>query len=164
MRHGVAIDSCAAALQVEHRAIDDVDGAAAGDLGIGLDVGHQQFDGGQIRGNRGAQTRGEVRREQARVLGARRVDDEIGLAHRLGHSLVQPHESRAGHQDPRELLPRAPGPALRFFGCGRRREQEDVLDPVLARRIDDRFFAAEKAAVRINRHEEGVRAVGRRCR
>ena len=142
-----------AALQVEHRAIDDVDGAAAGDLGIGLDVGHEQFDRGQVRGNRGAQTRREVRREQARVLGSGGVDDQIGVCHGLGDSLVQPDESRARRSgSPCKLLPRARWPSARFVGCGRRRDQEDVVDPVLTGRIDDRFFAAEKTAVRINRH------------
>ena len=38
--------------QIEHRPIDEIDGAAPGDLRVGLDVGDEQLDGGQIAGDR----------------------------------------------------------------------------------------------------------------
>ena len=58
--------------------LDDVDRRAAGNFRVGLNVGDEQLDGRQVRRNRPAEVFGQVRRKQARVRGAGRVDDEIG--------------------------------------------------------------------------------------
>ena len=83
-------------LQVVHRALDDVDGRAAGDFRIGLDVGDEQLDRRQVRRNRPAEVFGQVRRKQAGMLGARRVDDEIGRREALAHSRVQRNHAATG--------------------------------------------------------------------
>ena len=88
-------------VEVIQRAIDQIDRGAAGDLGVGLDVGDEQLDGAEVRRDRVRQARRQVRRKQARVLRAGRVDDDV----RRGDLRGQPRIER------QRRAPRARAPA-----------------------------------------------------
>jgi hypothetical protein len=62
-------------VQIEERSLDDVDGTAAGDLGVGLNVGDEQFDRTEIVRDHVAHPRREIGRKQTGVLRPWRVDD-----------------------------------------------------------------------------------------
>ena len=90
--------------QVEQRAVDEIDGADVDDLRVRLDVGDQQLDGVQVAGDGLADARREVGREQARVLGAGRVDDQVGGPDALDHPRVDRRARRvAGEQGPQPV-------------------------------------------------------------
>ena len=148
-------------LEIEDGPLDDVDRAAARDLRIGLDVGHQQLDRREVGGDRRAQAWRQVRREQARVLRAWRVDDQIRLCQMLHEARVQADHLRAALQY-RARAHRAPPPAapparpragqslMRKMSWMRLRRLASTIASSVARRSPDR----------IERHEVGVGAVG----
>ena len=103
----------------------------------------------------------EVRREQARVLGARRVDDQIGRGDALAQARVERHRPRPRLRAmSRTALPR---------GAQQRRRSSSDSGRSIRKTSEMRFccFAStisaslhEHAAIALERHQKGVGAVG----
>ena len=149
IRQGVGMRQPSLLRQVEHGAVDEIDGAAARDLRVGLDVGDEQLDGGQIGGNRAAQPGRQVRREQTRMLRAGRVDDQIGVARSrcARRGIEAERRGTVGQRDSSSSAAcRAPAlPGRRAPSAGPIRKIS--LDAVLPLRVDDLLLAAEQPAV-----------------
>ena len=145
--------------QVEQRAVDEIDGADVDDFRVGLDVGDQQLDGVQVAGDGLADARREVRREQARVLGAGRVDDQVGAPDALDHPGVDRRARRvAGEQGPQPVGVEAG--ERRIAGVEPPIDEEDLADLVALPGADDLRLARQQRAVGVDRDEVGVGAVG----
>ena len=147
-------------LQIEDGAFDDVDGAAARDLGIGLDVGDEQLHRTGVRGNRIAQAGGQVGREETRVLRAWRVDDQV----RTGQARCQPRVERRLDGTREQLRGALAGRSLRQTvrarPIERNGQQEDVGDAVATRGVDNLGFPSQHSTIDVERHQVGVGAVG----
>ena len=74
---------------VKERPVDQVDRATPGDFRVGLNIRDEKLDRFQVGSHGVRQSRRHVRRKQAGVLGARRVDDEVGGADRRREARVQ---------------------------------------------------------------------------
>ena len=145
--------------QIEQRAVDEIDRAHVDDLRVRLDVGDQQLDGLQVAGDGLADARREVGREQARVLGAGRVDDQVGGLDALDHPRVDRRARRvAGEQGPQPVGVEAGN--RRIAGVEGAIDEEDLADLVPLSGADDLRLAREQRSVGVDRDEVGVGAVG----
>ncbi len=145
--------------QVEGRAVDQIDGGTAGDLRVGLNIRDEELDGVEVRRDRLTQIRGEIGREQARMLRAGRVDDEIGLGDSRREPRVQCGRDRVGVERATSLGGRQLGQFSTIGVADRAIAQEDLPDAVVPPCVHDFFFTAEQAIVVVERDEKAVGAV-----
>jgi hypothetical protein len=146
--------------QVVDRTMHDLGGAAARDLRVGANVGDHQLGRPQVRGHGATDPAGQVRREQARVLRAGGIDDEIGGGQLLEEARVRARAARVTcdeREDRRAIARLQPRPFL-FGGCVI--DQKDVVNPIAPARIDDLLLACQQPPVAVERDEQRVRSVG----
>ena len=91
------------------------------------------------------------------MLGARRIHDQIGGGDAVDETPVDGNLAFVGLEPRDELVGRFRGDRL-----WRRSliHDVDVFDPVVPIRVDDFGLAGEQAALRIQRNQERVRAIG----
>ena len=71
-----------------HRALDQIDGVAAGDFGVRLNIGDEHLHRREVVGDGVAKARREIRGEQARMLRPGPVDDERSGSNLLRHARI----------------------------------------------------------------------------